>query len=112
MGNFRVFKKSVRFTFRSRRRFFVFLMIFGIVSTFIAFYIDTLDDLRTDGLLDQKGVVMEQDSYTDVTYAEGNLIMNDILAKSELNSNVKIENSVIFHYIELEEYIRLYSMDI
>ncbi len=112
MGNFRVFKKSVKFTFRSRRRFIVFLMIFGIVSTFIAFYIDTLDDLRTERLLEQKGVVMLQDSYTDVTYAQGNLIMTDILNLAESNSEVKIQDSVIFHYIELDEYIRLYSMDI
>ncbi|MCE7736326.1 MAG: ABC transporter permease [Candidatus Heimdallarchaeota archaeon] len=112
MGNFRVFKKSVKFTFRTKRRFLVFLLIFGIVSTFIAFYIDTLDDLRTDRLLEQKGVVMVQDSYTDVSYVEGNLMLNDILALAESDSDIKIQDSVIFHYIELDSYIRLYSMDI
>ena len=112
MGNFRVFKQSVKFTFRSKRRFFVFLLIFGIVSTFIAFYIDTLDDLRTDRLLEQKGVVMVQDSYNEVSYTQGNLILNEILTMSEQDPDVKIQDNVIFQYIELDGYIRLYSMDI
>ncbi|OLS28937.1 MAG: hypothetical protein HeimC2_03750 [Candidatus Heimdallarchaeota archaeon LC_2] len=112
MGNFRVFKKSVRFTFRSKRRFFVFLMIFGIVSTFIAFYIDTLDDMRTDGILEQKGVSMYQEDSKTVTYAQGTKILSDILLIEDSDDDIKIETSIIFHYAELDPYIRLYSMDI
>ncbi|MFV2013967.1 MAG: hypothetical protein ACC656_00930, partial [Candidatus Heimdallarchaeota archaeon] len=87
-------------------------MIFGIVSTFIAFYIDTLDDMRTDGLLDQKGVVMVQNGNNGVTYDQGNLILNDIIAISDANPKIKIESYVIFQYVELDPFIRLYSMDI
>ncbi|MHA2031912.1 MAG: ABC transporter permease [Candidatus Kariarchaeaceae archaeon] len=111
MGNFRVFKQSVRFTFRSKRRFIVFLLIFGIVSTFIAFYIDTLDDMRTDGVLDQKGVSMYQEQYNTVTYTQGNQILTEILAFED-DDNIRIETSVIFHYAELDPFIRLYSIDI
>ncbi|MHA2249453.1 MAG: hypothetical protein ACXAD7_03775, partial [Candidatus Kariarchaeaceae archaeon] len=67
MGKLRVFRKSVRFTFRSRKRFLVFVLIFAIISAFVAFYIDSLDDLQTDRFLEQKGVVLQQDDENSVT---------------------------------------------
>ena len=112
MGLYRVFKQSVRFTFRSKKRFLVFLLIFAIVSAFIAFYIDSLDDLRTDRLLEQKGVIMVENAPGSVSYAQARTIQAEIQNLPQSNPQIKIQDSQIYDYVELDSFIRLYSINI
>jgi ABC-type antimicrobial peptide transport system permease subunit len=111
MGLLRVFKKSVRFTFRTKRRFLVFLIIFGIVSTLIAFNIDELDKLQTDDLLDQKGIITERVEGSNITYTQANALYSDIVDKaSELN--IPLQSSDIYLYKELDNYLRAHTIEI
>ncbi len=111
MGNFRVFKKSVRFTFRTKKRFYVFTLIFAIIASIIAFYIDELDSLQTDRFLEQKGVVLLQDDDYGVTYDQGRNLLDDIL-DLESDADIKIDDHVIYDYIDLDDFLRIYSINI
>ncbi len=110
MGLARVFSRSVRFTFRSKKRFLVFLIIFGIVSTFVAFFIDSIDELQTDRFLDQKGVVLEELDEFTVNYTQGQRIRDDILALE--NQGYSIEDHESYLYADLDDSLRIFSINI
>ncbi|MHA2402280.1 MAG: ABC transporter permease [Candidatus Kariarchaeaceae archaeon] len=112
MGKLRVFRRSVRFTFRTKKRFYVFLLIFAIISSFVAFFIDSLDDLQTDRFMEQKGVIVRQDGDYQVTYNQGQSLLTSILALPASNPDVKIEGHVVYNYIDLDGFLRIYSIDI
>lgn len=109
MGLFRVFKKSIRFTVRSKRRFIVFLMIFAIVSSFVAFFVDGIDTMQTDDFLDQKSVVLKEFGEFSVSYNQSDLLMDDILDLPD-NGKSPIEDSAIYHYLDLDQSLRIFSI--
>ena len=111
MGLMRVFGKSIRFTVRSKRRFIVFMLIFAIVSSFVAFFIDSIDQLQTDEFLDQKGVVLEQFSEYSVSYNQSTNLFDDIL-KIETSKGLEIDLSAMYNFIDIDPNIRIFSVDV
>lgn len=112
MGLGRVFKRSVRYTFRTKRRFLVFLLIFGIVSTLIAFYIDNLDSLQTDELLEYKGVTVKKVENENILYSQGQSLFQDVKEVAASTEGTTIEDSAIYHYADIDSFIRINSIDI
>jgi ABC-type antimicrobial peptide transport system permease subunit len=111
MGLFRVFKRSIRFTTRSKRRFLVFLLIFAIVSTFVAFFVDGIDTKQTDEFLKQKGVVLDEISEFSVSYSQGSLLLDNILDLPN-NGRSPIEDSASYHYADLDQTLRIFSFEL
>ena len=108
----RVFRRSVRFTVRYKRRFLVFLLIFAIVSTLIAFSVDEIDSLRTTELLNQKGVTATKAEGPDISYTNGNALYQDVLNYVDSNAKISLEAHMMFRYIDLDSNIRIHSLDI
>lgn len=103
--------KSVRFTFRSKLRFMVFIIIFAITSSFVAFFIDGIDELRTDEFLDQKGVELKEVSEFAVNFTQGLNIEADILGL-QTTGNILIEDNIKYLYYDLDPSLRMFSIDI
>lgn len=111
MGKIRILKKSVRFTVRSKRRFIVFMLIFAIVSSFIAFFVDNIDTLQTDEYLEQKGLVLNQQNDMTVTYDQGKALLDEIL-KIQNNGASAVDVHMMSNYAELDETLNIFSIDV
>ncbi|MCY3414679.1 MAG: ABC transporter permease [Candidatus Heimdallarchaeota archaeon] len=107
MGKYRVFSKSVRFTIRSRKRFIVFMLIFAIISTFVALFVDSIDTLQTDDFLEQKGLVLNQLTTHSVTYTQSEALLAAI--EDEAGA---IETHVSYYYASLDPTLNIFSIDI
>jgi ABC-type antimicrobial peptide transport system permease subunit len=109
MGNFRVFTRSVKFTTRTKRRFIVFLLIFALTATFIAFFVNQFDQYQTNDYLDQRGVLLRQLQDYSVTGTEGKNLIDDIV---EHNFDFDLDILFQYQYVDLDNSLRLYSFDI
>lgn len=112
MGLYRVFKRSIRFTFRNKRRFIVFLIIFGIVSSIIALNINDLDSLVTSDLLEQKGVTTTKAEGAQISYQQGMDFFQQVQDFASSSTETDLEASAIYHYADIDSFLRINSIEI
>jgi len=89
------------------------LLIFAIVSTIVAFNVDSIDNLRTDELLKHKGVIVRRANNATITYGQGQALYNDILDYTEKpNSSVTLDQSMMYTFSDIDPRLRIFNLDI
>lgn len=111
MGVYTVFRKSVRFTFRHKKRFLVFLFIFGIISAFVAMFLDQIDTLQTTEFMQQKGVYIEQGSDMSVTYQQG-IAFTNLIKSNASSANVQIDSTQMYNYAQLDAFLHVFTINV
>lgn len=107
MGKFKLLMKSIVFSTRSRRRFFTFVIIFGLLSGATIQLLTYFDNFSRQELLNHKGVVVKARSLDTVDLAT---------AQTELNvqdgQRLPGSETVIFYkYVNFGVNFRIFSMN-
>ncbi len=105
MNFWRLFKNSVKFAFRAKKRWITFVIIFALLSAFITFFVSTFNGYNTENLIEYKGFYLKESSSHSVTEVQGKNFAANI---TELP---QVENVTLFRYFDLGSYIRVFSVD-
>lgn len=106
MGTWRVFTKSVRFTFRTKARFFIFVLIFAVLAGWVAFFVDTFDDYNTTKLIQQRGMGIKADFDGAVTGIQADSLIDDIM---DIDG---VETTYSLRSISIGEGARIFGFDV
>ncbi len=108
MGKYKLLTKSIVFSTRSRRRFFTFVIVFGILSGATILLLTYFDDFSRQGLLEHKGVVISSASLDSVNLETA---QNDIDV-TDGGQPLSGSKAVIFYkYVNFGASFRIFSMN-
>ncbi|MHA1667076.1 MAG: ABC transporter permease [Candidatus Heimdallarchaeaceae archaeon] len=104
MALWRLIKNSIRFSFRAKKRWITFVIIFAFLSAFITFFAGTFNQYSTEYLLDQKGIYIKSQS-GGVNVSQAQALAN------EIRTLQGIESVAVFRYFDLGDYIRVFGVN-
>ena len=109
-GNFRVFLKNIRYTFRNKKRFTFFIILFIFLSGGVTFFVDTFTEYNRSELLEHKGILIKQQDFDTVDWSSSptNFANNLILDISGLDN---VQGVFPISYIDIGPSIRFYGVD-
>lgn len=102
MGIFKVLMKSIIFSTRSKRRFFPFVIVFGILSSATIILLYNFDNFSREGLLVHRGVVVEVSTLGNVDYSE---------AQAAVGSVPGAEAVIYYRYVDFGTNLRICSIN-
>ena len=99
-GVFRVFLKNIRYTFRNKKRFFFFLVLFIFLSGGVTFFVDTFTEYNRSELLEHKGILINQQDFGTVNWTDlpSNLaesLMTDISSLDNVKDFLRITYNIL-----------------
>ncbi|MHA1912605.1 MAG: ABC transporter permease [Candidatus Kariarchaeaceae archaeon] len=109
-GNFRVFLKNIRYTFRNKKRFTFFIILFIFLSGGVTFFVDTFTEYNRSELLEHKGILIKQQDFDTVDWSSSptNLANNLILDISDLEN---VQDVFPISYVDIGPSMRFYGID-
>ncbi|MCG3217691.1 MAG: ABC transporter permease [Candidatus Heimdallarchaeota archaeon] len=110
-GNFRVFLKNIRYTFRNKKRFTFFIILFIFLSGGVTFFVDTFTEYNRSELLEHKGILIKQQDFDTVdwdTSSPTNFANNLILDISALDN---VQGVFPLSYVDIGPSLRFYGID-
>jgi hypothetical protein len=103
MGMFKVLMKSIVFSTRSRRRFFPFVIVFGILSLATIILLYNFDNFSREGLLVHRGVGVEVSTLGNVDYSA---------AQAAIGTSIPGAEAIIYYrYIDFGTNLRICSIN-
>ena len=87
-GNFRVFLKNIRYTFRNKKRFTFFIILFIFLSGGVTFFVDTFTEYNRSELLEHKGILIKQQDFDTVDW--------DTSSPTNFANNLILDISAVF----------------
>jgi hypothetical protein len=107
MGKFKLLMKSIVFSTRSRRRFFTFVIIFGLLSGATIQLLTYFDNFSRQELLNHKGVVVKASSLDLVNLATAQTDLN-VQDGERLSGS---ETVIFYKYVNFGANFRIFSMN-
>ena len=107
MGIYKLLTKSIVFSTRSRRRFFTFVIVFGILSGATIILLYNFDNFSREGLLVHSGVVIKSSSMDTVTLSTAQA---DI-GVTDGNTRGSAKAIIFFKYVNFGANIRIFSLN-
>lgn len=103
MGMLKIFMKSIVFSTRSRRRFFPFVIVFGILSLATIILLYNFDNFSREGLLVHRGVGVEVSTLGNVDYS---------VAQRTIGTNIPGAEAIIYYrYVDFGADLRICSIN-
>jgi ABC-type antimicrobial peptide transport system permease subunit len=105
MGIFKILMKSIIFSTRSRRRFFPFVVVFGILSLATIMLLFNFENFSREGLLVHRGVVVEVSTLGNVNYFDAQNTVGTI------NDVPGAEAIIYYRYVEFGDNLTICSIN-
>ncbi|MFX1506368.1 MAG: FtsX-like permease family protein [Promethearchaeota archaeon] len=103
MGIFKILRKSIVFSTRSRRRFFPFVVVFGILSLATIMLLFNFENFSREGLLVHRGVVVEVSTLGNVDYST---------AQDDIGPTIPGSEAIIYYrYVEFGDNLTICSIN-
>ena len=106
MGMYKLLMKSIVFSTRSRRRFFTFVIVFGILSGATIILLYNFDNFSREGLLVHSGLVIKSASMDSVTLATA----QSDLGVTDGNTRGSAKAYIFYKYVNFGSGLRIFSM--
>jgi ABC-type antimicrobial peptide transport system permease subunit len=110
-GTFRIFLKNIRYTFRNKKRFTFFIILFIFLSGGVTFFVDTFTEYNRSELLEHKGILIKQQAFGTAEWFPSNSsndANNLIVAISALDN---VQGVFPLSYVDIGSSLRFYGLD-
>ncbi len=104
MALWRLFKNSIRFAFRARKRWFTFMIIFALLSAFVTLLVSEFNNFATADLMNHKG-------FYSLAVENSTTLEQGEALKAQLEALEGVETVALFPYFDFGSYMRVFGVD-